>query len=306
MGSTFRGQAQPEFPVTIIPRKLVRDKFNKKLFEDILMQIILNCDQLYKEEYLLFDLGTPDVSQNISYSVRHLLTKPYKFLSLKEFSIKEGQKKPQFICDVNDYTFLIHRIFLEKNYRKIKNLNKWSPLVNNTKKVRHWYQLDEKNHAAKILQPRDIPTIIRLFNLSQKNQFLSQNYYIEKISKFLAIMIVTNLISQIAHHSKFKLRDTFGKNIIFPEIVGDCLSCCHLHFRPTEYPSLILKEIKSEFGEEICLKLREHINKKIHNLTLESFIYLDELLNKLVYEEDLEACSKKIQVELLNHDIRLH
>jgi hypothetical protein len=296
----------PEFPVTIIPRRLVRETYDERLFEKILIQIILNCDQKHKAKFLLFDLGVPDVSHNISHSIRRLLTKSNIYSNLRKFWIVGNQQRRQlhFLSDINDFALKINEIFYQKNYRKLRINTRLNTQVQNASKVRHWFQLNEKNHAAKLLQPRDIPSIIHFFDLKNDHEIKSvaHNYDIEVFSKFLSIMIVTNLISQITHNSKIKLKDTYGKIILFPEIVGDCPGVCDFHIEHTKFSQLILETIKTKFGEITSDRLREKINDLLQSHIDDARDHIDELLEKLVDDEDLDLCRETVLLKLSSYD----
>ena len=300
----------PEFPVTIIPRRLVRETYDERLFEEILIQIILNCDQIHKAKFLLFDLGVPDVSHNISHSIRRLLTKSNRYSNLREFWIVGNQQRrqSQFLRDINNFAFKIDKILYHKNYRKLRINTRLNTQIQNATKVRHWFQLNEKNHAAKFLQPRDIPWIIRLFDLTNDHEIKSvtHNYAIKIFSKFLSIMIVTNLISQITHNSKIKFKDTYGKIVLFPEIVGDCPGVCDYHLEHTKFAQLILESVKTEFGEITSDTLRDEINDLLQSYIDAARDHIDELLGKLVEDEVIDLCRETVLLKLSFYDeIRL-
>jgi hypothetical protein len=300
----------PEFPVTIIPRRLVRATFDERLFEEILKQIILNCDQLHKAKFLLFDLGVPDVLHNISHSIRRQLKKSNRYLNLREFCIfgDQQRKQTQFLRDTNDFALKINKIFYQKNYSKLRINTRLNTKIQNASKVRHWFQLNEKNHAAKFLQPRDIPWIIHLFDFTNDHEIKSvtHNYAIAAFSKFLTMLIVTNLISQITHNSKIKLKNTFGKIVLFPEIVGDCPGVCDFHLEHTKFSQLILETIKTKFGEITSDALRDKINDLLQSHIDSARDHIDELLEKLVDDEVLDLCRETVLLKLSSYDgIRL-
>ena len=296
----------PEFPITVVPRRFIRSRFDKSNFEYMLVEILLKCDREDNSKTILFDFRTPGISDEIQQLIRYILLKPHQYLNLKNFSIIgiNNSNKSEFMNDVIQYENKIKTIFIRKNFGKIYSENH---NTRNLKKnvIRHWYQIKDKRHAVKYLQPKNIQIILGIFSStdgSSNGKILSTYNF----AKFLSILIITNLISQITHNSKIKLKDTFGKIILFPEIVGDCPGACYLHFEYTRFAQLILESVKTEFGEITSDTLRGEINDLLQSHIDAARDHIDELLVKLVDDEVLDLCRETVLLKLSFYDeIRL-
>jgi hypothetical protein len=287
----------PDFPVTVIPRRFVRASFNKSSFENTLNKIILTCDKKYAARHLLFDFRTPNVAESIKQSIRSLLINNTQLTSITGFRIEEDHKResPEFFNALDDFAWLINRIFKNKS-RFRSRLGEEGDTGIPEERSKHWFYDADKFHAAKLLQPLDIAQLIRLSNLNRSKEkiYNENNAAVHSFSNFLSVMILTNLISQIVHHSGFQLKDTFGKMLFFPEIVGDCPSTCDFHSEPTVFPNLILDRIRTDFGDEAENTIRYEANNKVAKYLPLVVLYLDSLLDRLVNKHQIEQAKKAV------------
>jgi hypothetical protein len=287
----------PDFPVTIIPRKLIRQEFNQDEFEDVIARIISKCDERYGSRHLLFDFRAPNVCENISRSIRTLFSNGSRFANITEFRIEDDFKreKPEFFNAVEYFCSVNNRFFKYKTIGRsiFSDINR---TMITKPRSRHWFNETNKFHTTKLIQPRDIPVLIRLltFPYNKENKHELRNTQIHHLSNFLSIVTITNLISQVVHHSGLQLKETLGKVLLFPEIVGDCPSMCDFHHKPTFFPNLILEIIKVEFSEEIETLIRYETNKKILELFPQIIIYLEEILSRLVDRNKLDLAKKAV------------
>jgi hypothetical protein len=287
----------PNFPVTVIPRKLVRDEFNRSAFENSLAKIIAKCDQNYASRHLLFDFRTPNVSESIKQSIRSLFSNSTQFSSITEFRIEDDLKResPELFNAMDDFGWTMNRIFKRKSrFRSYYREESGAGVPEERSK--HWFYQAGKIHAAKLLQPRDIAQLICLSNLNwnQEKSFDENNYVVHSFSNFLSIMILTNLVSQIVHYSGFQLKDTLGKMLFFPEIVGDCPSTCDLHSEPTVFPSLILETIKMELGWGAEKIIRNETNKKVSIFLPKLIVNIDAILARLVIKQQVNPAKNAV------------
>lgn len=287
----------PDFPVTIIPRRLVREEFIQSEFDSTLSRIIATCDTKYASRHLLFDFRTPDVAEEVSRSIRELFKRAHHFVSITEFRIEDDRRResPEFFNALDDFSWLINRIFKNKS-RFRSRLEEEGDTGIQEERSKHWFYDVDKFHAAKLLQPRDIAQLIRLSNLNRSKEkiYNENNFAVHSFSNFLSVMILTNLISQIVHHSGFQLKDTFGKMLFFPEIVGDCPSTCDFHSEPTVFPNLILKVIKKEFGTEAEKIIRNEVNNKVSMFLPKIIVNIDAILGRLVIKQQVNSAKNVV------------
>lgn len=287
----------PDFPVTVIPRRFVRASFNKSSFENTLNKIILTCDKKYAARHLLFDFRTPNVAESIKQSIRNLLINNTQITSITEFRIEEDHRResPEFFNALEDFSWIMNRIFKNKS-RSRSHFGEISDTGVPEKSSKHWFYDVEKFHTAKLLQPRDIALLIRLANLNRNKEksYDEDDYSVHSLSNFLSIMTLTNLVSQIVHHSGCQLKDTLGKILFFPEIVGDCPSTCDLHYEPTVFPSLILEVIKREFGSEVEKIIRNEANNKLLMFLPKIIVNIDTILTWLVVKQQSNSAKNAV------------
>jgi hypothetical protein len=116
-----------------------------------------------------------------------------------------------------------------------------------------WTDIEWRNNGhITSIQPSDIKYLLtpRLLPLIKE--------------EFLALIFVTNLLSQITHSMGISLSDGVDKMLLFPEIIGDCPGGCDSHLHPLIFHRLLFREFKNislTLPEEQQFKLNmEHEN----------------------------------------------
>lgn len=157
-----------------------------------------------------------------------------------------------------------------------------------------WTDIEWRNNGhITSIQPSDIKYLLtpRLLPLIKE--------------EFLALIFVTNLLSQITHSLGLSLSDGVDKILLFPEIIGDCPGGCDSHLHPLVFHRLLFREFKN-----ISLTLPEEqqfkLNMEHENILVTPAIdwckeNLNFLLSVLVKEPVNEEEFERITLELLSY-----
>jgi hypothetical protein len=99
------------------------------------------------------------------------------------------------------------------------------------------------------------------------------------------MLLVGNLLSQIVHQFGYTLKNTLSKNLLFPEIIGNCPGGCRFHLSPTSLPLAVVEEIEKRYGRDEAEKVRGEMYDGSKKLLNERHIWLKNVLTKLVVKE---------------------
>jgi len=148
----------PDFPVTLIPRRYIREHHNSTEFSEVITQILIENSNKFLDDTVIFDLRTNETSITIKRTIDRLFRENIsRFKDLKNYGIVGWKSADETEHDQDFVRFErnINKVFEQKFFARLKKINNNLGFA----KYRHWYQLaiESTDHLA--LQPSDTKTI---------------------------------------------------------------------------------------------------------------------------------------------------
>ena len=290
----------PDFPLFAIPRRFIREHFEFYELSTYFTEIILNSVENNNFKQIVFDFRTPQTSTEIKRTIARFL-EDKKFVNLTSFGFIENNESniSDLELSIIKFTFFINKIYKNKFYQSKLRTKKFDQI--NGMKIRHWFQLKDKFRDHLAIQPKDIGRILLELKSGNNKPNELGLYDVDAIAKFIALSTLSNLLSQIAHSSKLHLKNTLSKNLLFPEVIGDCPGGCYFHLDPFKLPELILIEVKKQYGLDMSLSIKKLSESLSENYYEEFFMNLDRYLEILIEDEITHDLLTALKSKLAEH-----